>query len=49
MNEERIGAGPGRTLRNAILIMACLGLGRFKDTLNRCIQHGVELGIGLLG
>src|SRR5215510_13155319 len=40
---------PGRTLRNAILIMACLGLGRFKDTLNRCIQHGVELGIGLLG
>src|SRR5215510_6818226 len=26
-----------------------LSVGRFKDTLNRCIQHGVELGSGLLG
>src|SRR5262245_24582519 len=26
-----------------------LGVGRLKDTLNGSIQHGVELGIGLLG
>src|SRR5262245_17854804 len=31
------------------LSMACLGVGRLKDTLNRSIQHGVELIVGLLG
>jgi len=30
-------------------IMACLGVGRLEDTLNGCIQPGVELSIGLLG
>src|SRR6266403_1182911 len=27
----------------------CLGVGRAVDTLNRFIQHAIELGIGLLG
>jgi hypothetical protein len=30
-------------------IMACLGVGRFEDTLNGFVQHGVDLSIGLLG
>ena len=30
-------------------IMACLGVGRFENTLNGFVQHGVELSIGLLG
>src|SRR5262249_30089407 len=38
-----------RTQRNRIRIMACLCVGRFKDTLNGSIQHGIELSIGLLG
>src|SRR5437870_1927965 len=30
-------------------IIACLGVGRLKDTLSVCIQQGVELSIGLPG
>ena len=26
-----------------------LGVGRLEDALDGCVQHGVELGIGLLG
>ncbi len=33
----------------AASIMACLGVGRLKDTLNGCIQEDVKFGIGLLG
>src|SRR5262249_54609397 len=37
-----------RTLRTEIILVSYSGDGRFKDALNRCVQRGVIVGIGLL-